>query len=263
MIVTAIKLKSRLANWREWEPNPILLKELRQAVRSQLLTGMLLSLLVVHFMVSIGFLAAEDSQLGLDVVRAFLVVLAAICLVFIPLYTGIRLALERQQADLMFVTALSAQKVVQGKFFSSVYLTVLFFSECLPFMTFATLLRGVDLPTIFFVLILLFTVVCLAILAAIALAAVPFNIIVKAVLGLMFTGALFVVSGVLLLFFFELVRSGVASLGASGEFWIGFFVLLAVASFGAIVLYGVAVSFIVPSYRPRGLYNEGVQPQPA
>ena len=35
------------SNWRTWEPNPIVVKELRQAVRSWAVTGMLLLFLAV------------------------------------------------------------------------------------------------------------------------------------------------------------------------------------------------------------------------
>ena len=39
-------LKHRLAHWREWELNPVVVKELRQAVRSWAVTGMLMLFLV-------------------------------------------------------------------------------------------------------------------------------------------------------------------------------------------------------------------------
>ena len=40
-------IKSHFTNWREWELNPIVIKELRQAVRSWAVTGMLLLFLTV------------------------------------------------------------------------------------------------------------------------------------------------------------------------------------------------------------------------
>ena len=47
MTANFAKLKTRLANWREWELNPVIVKELRQAVRSWAVTGMLLLFLTV------------------------------------------------------------------------------------------------------------------------------------------------------------------------------------------------------------------------
>ena len=56
MTATFAKLKTHFANWREWELNPIVIKELRQGVRSWSVTGMLLLFLVVLFIASLGFL---------------------------------------------------------------------------------------------------------------------------------------------------------------------------------------------------------------
>ena len=53
-------LKTRCANWREWEMNPIVIKELRQGVRSWAVTGMLLLFLVVLFFASLGFLITSS-----------------------------------------------------------------------------------------------------------------------------------------------------------------------------------------------------------
>ena len=49
MMATINKVKTHFANWREWELNPIVIKELRQGVRSWTVTGMLLLFLVVLF----------------------------------------------------------------------------------------------------------------------------------------------------------------------------------------------------------------------
>src|ERR1700730_2458870 len=60
MIATINKVKSHFANWREWELNPIVIKELRQGVRSWTVTGMLLLFLTVLFIASLVFLITES-----------------------------------------------------------------------------------------------------------------------------------------------------------------------------------------------------------
>ena len=254
-------MKSHFLNWREWEFNPVVIKELRQAVRSHILTGMLLLLLVMLFLASVMSLAGQSVfmdralEMGQGMFNTCLVALAIASLVFIPLYTGIRLALERHQADLMFYTPLSVATLVHGKLLSGMCLAGLFFSVCLPFMAFSSLLRGLDLVTIQFVLVILFGAIGVAILGAIAVAALPFHVIFKTVFGLAFAAGLIVVCGGLLLFFFGVVKSGAATLMHSPAFWDGFRVTFGMAAFGVMVSYGLAISFIAKHRHPPDPYG--------
>jgi len=125
-------MTGRFARWREWEPNPILIKELRQAVRSHVLTGVLILLLVMLFIGGVTALAGQNilqgkvAETARNMFDAFLAVLAGGSLVVIPLYTGIRVALEQHQSDLILYTPLSVTKLVQGKFLGGEYLAGLF-----------------------------------------------------------------------------------------------------------------------------------------
>ncbi len=76
------------------------------------------------------------------------------CIGFVPLYCGVRLSLERNDAniDLLFVTTITPGAIVRGKYLAAMALTLLIFSACMPFMVLTYLLRGIDLPTIFLVL---------------------------------------------------------------------------------------------------------------
>src|SRR5471032_879193 len=178
-----IRWKNHFTNWREWEFNPIVIKELRQGVRSWTVTGMLLLFLVVLFIASLGFLvtqtfdASANMGLGATMFSAFTVILAGASILFIPLYIGVRVAQERQDnnPDLLYVTAVSPSRIIFVKFLCGAYIAVLFFSACMPFMAFTNLLRGVDLPTVFFILAFLFLVVCAANMFAIFLACLPMS----------------------------------------------------------------------------------------
>jgi hypothetical protein len=204
-------------------------KELRQGVRSWTVTGMLLLFLVVLFIASLGFLITEsfdvnpDMGLGGMMFSWFMAILAGASLFFIPLYTGIRVAAERQEnnPDLLYVTTLSPSRIVLGKFLCSSYITLLFFSACMPFMAFTNLLRGVDLPTVFFILFYMFLIVCAANMIAIFLACLPLSRAFK---------FLFIIAGILLSFTligfglnlaFEMMRSGVGVMMTRRDFWIG------------------------------------------
>ena len=69
-------------------------------------------------------------------------ILLAICLLFVPAYTSIRLAFERDtNVDLLFVTTIKPSAIVWGKMFAALTITVLIFSACMPFMVFTYWLR--------------------------------------------------------------------------------------------------------------------------
>ena len=91
---------------------------------------------------------------GRNVFMFLLGILLITCIGFVPLYSGIRLSLERNDAniDLFFVTTITPGAIVRGKYLTAMALTLLIFSACMPFMILTYLLRGIDLPTIFFIL---------------------------------------------------------------------------------------------------------------
>ena len=91
------------------------------------------------------------------------------------MYMGLRVASERQDnnPDLLYISTLSPGRIIRGKFFCAAYVTLLFFSACLPFMALTNLLRGVDLPTVFFLMAFLFILVCGVNLAAMAFLCLP------------------------------------------------------------------------------------------
>jgi hypothetical protein len=228
--MSVAKIKAHFANWREWEPNPIVVKELRQAVRSWSVTGALLLFLLLLFVVTMIFLASMEAgtgggqQMGATLFGIFLVVLAGSSLIFIPLYVAIRIMAERQHnnPDLIYVTTLSPNRIIFGKFLCGAYMAVLFFSACLPFMAFTNLLRGVDLPTIFFMLLVLFLLVCAINQVAIFLACLPVN---RALKTLFIVGAFFqslFLIGSLSFSFMMMVHSGIGALMFRHEFWVNF-----------------------------------------
>ena len=259
--MTAATLRNHFTRWREWELNPIVLKELRQSVRSMTVAGMLVLFLVVLFFTNLAFLidqsvnVAASEDLGGRIFPALIMILGIACLVFIPLFVGVRLGIERQDSnlDLLYVSTLSPGRIIRGKLFCGGYLTILFFSACLPFMAFSSLLRGVDLPTIFFIMLCMFLLVCAAIQAAIFLGCLPINRVLKGLLCLAGGGGLLGLSIGLTSMFEDMSRSGIGSLLTEPEFLGGFATFVGVGLGAVLLLYFLSVGLISPESANRAL----------
>ena len=260
-MTTLAAIGAHFSRWREWEPNPIVLKELRQSVRSSTVAGMLILFLVVLFFTNLAYLIGQSvninqvSELGAQIFPALITILSFACLVFIPLFIGVRLGMERQESnlDLLYVTTLSPGRIIRGKMYCGWYLAVLFFSACLPFMAFTSLLRGIDLPSIFFVMFCLFLVVCAAIQAAIFIGCIPVSRLLKGLLCLAGFGCLVGLSVGLASGITEMSRDGIGSLLAEPEFLGGFATFLGVGLGAALLLYFLSVGMIAPESANRAL----------
>jgi hypothetical protein len=76
-------------------------------------------------------------------------------------------------ADLLFISTLSPSAIISGKFVASLVFAMLIFSLFAPFMVFTYLLRGIDIPTIFFVLWMDLLAMLAATMFALFLASIP------------------------------------------------------------------------------------------
>jgi hypothetical protein len=263
--VNYLKLKAHFLNWREWELNPVVIKELRQSVRSWAVTGMLLLFLVVLFCTALTFLITQsfelsvNQRLGGQIFQVFTGILTGASLLFIPLYVGIRLAAERQDSnlDLLYITTLTPSRIIRGKFLCGAYMTVLFFSACMPFMAFTNLLRGVDLPTVAFILLCLFLVVCVMIQVAIFLACLPVSKLFKVLIGLAGLAAMFPVTAMVTAGFFQMMRSGVGSMMGGARFWTISLTVTGLVLAAVVLLYLLSVALISPLSANRALPLRG------
>ena len=261
MLKALANARSHIANWREWELNPVVVKELRQAVRSWAVTGMLLLFLVVLFITSLVFLVGQsftvnaNERLGATIFQAFITILTGASMVFIPLYVGVRLAVERVESnlDLLYISTLTPGRIIRGKFLCGAYMAVLFFSACMPFMAFTNLLRGVDLPSIFFILLYVFLIVCLANQVAIFLACLPLSRPFKILLALIGTILMFVMVMPVVGASWQLMRSGVGAMMAGRGFWVAFATTVGLCFAGALLLYFLSVALISPVSANRAL----------
>src|SRR5690349_7996359 len=106
-----------LVQWVDDRINPIVVKELRQAVQSRFVAWVILLFLALQLLfvgIHLFVVAAQgrvesiEYQGGRDVFTALQVLLLSTCMLFLPVYTGVRLAAERNElnTDLLFITTL-------------------------------------------------------------------------------------------------------------------------------------------------------------
>ena len=243
--------------------NPIVVKELRQAVQGRFFSAILMVFLGVLLLTMGLFLTSQTVTQSFDAGRnmfsVLLVILLGACLLFVPAYTGIRLASERSDAnvDLLFITTLRPRSIIWGKFLAALVLTVLLYSACLPFMTFTYLLRGVDLPSIFVLMAFTFILAAVGIQCAIVLGCIPANRVFRLILGvawLVFLVVTVIPAFIALMIFpGALFSSGIGSQIGSWEFWRGALSVL-FSGLALISLLGLlAIALISPLSANRAL----------
>ncbi len=164
--------------------NPIVVKELRQAVKSRLIAVMMLLFLGVQVLIVAVFLTFEDlagggpqgnPRAGHELFMVLQAIMLGTCMVLIPAYSAVRLSNERSDTnvDLLFISTLRPTSIIAGKFFSALVLAMLVFGCCAPFMTFTYLLRGIDIPSILFVVGIDLLAITFSTQAALFLASLP------------------------------------------------------------------------------------------
>jgi hypothetical protein len=240
--------------------NPIVIKELRQAVQSRLVIAALLTLLTIQLVaIGIYLLASGDTLLNFDAGRQVFLMLFAILqglsMLFVPLYTAVRLAAERSDTnvDLLFITTIKPRGIIAGKMLAAIILTVLIFSACTPFMAFTYFLRGIDLPSIFLALAFGFIVVIGCTQAAVFVASLPvnrafkviFGVIGLIVFGMIYFATMGAASGV--------VMGGLSIGPYTMHFWWIATLLIIIIGFLIGLFFVISVSLIMPLASNRAL----------
>ena len=250
------RLSVRFSDWL----NPIVVKELRQAVQSRfVITALLLLLTIQIIAVGIYLITANDFTFSSDSGRTVFMILfgimLAISMLFVPVYSGVRLAAERSETnlDLLFITTIKPRSIIAGKMLAAVVLTVMIFSACLPFLTFTYFLRGIDLPSMVVVLAMGFVAVTLGSQIAIFIACLPVGRAFKFILGLVAFSQL--VSGYVSVMVISggMLWEGIGSTIGSANFWqwTGIIGLNYVCQAG--LLFVLSVALIKPASANRAL----------
>lgn len=149
---------SRLDRWAEWlgdHLNPLLVKEVRQALKSRQFATMFGLLLCFAWGASLIGLAAMGPDVawearGPNMFYVYYLALAFALLVVVPYGAFRSLAVEQEDHtyELLAITALGPRQIVAGKLASAVMQMLIYLSVLMPCLAFTYLLRGIDLPTI-------------------------------------------------------------------------------------------------------------------
>ncbi|MCL2118499.1 MAG: hypothetical protein FWH27_08750 [Planctomycetaceae bacterium] len=143
------------------EPNPVLVRELKQFVRNRLLLYFMMCYLLLLSLVSIvamteptllrgwEFLTFDmvsfHGSTGNGLMKLVLLSYYAFTSAFLVLFGAVKMGFERLKNDLGYYTTLPAWRVISGKFLLGAVVSFLFFSIALPFLTIAYMMRGVGI----------------------------------------------------------------------------------------------------------------------
>lgn len=239
--------------------NPVAVKEFRQAVQSRWVTSVLMLFLVINLCIIGGYLMmsphADTSMTGgREVFGSLLIVLFITCIGFVPLYSGVRLSLERSDAnvDLLYITTITPGAIVRGKYLAAMALTLLIYSAFMPFLTVTYLLRGIDLPTIFMVLAAGFAVCAVANAMGVFAGCVPGSWLIRGMVDVGMLICLYSLLHITLDLADQYSRFGVRWAGGS-EFWTGIATCLLVEVLAIGLLYVLAEALLSPKPSNRML----------
>lgn len=177
--VDAVTVQSRWSRASDWL-NPILVRELQQAVKGRAFVLSVLAALVVMVVIAVVAVqgGAPSNTAGRDVFSAGLAILAPLLLFVVPMqaYNGMRTELRAGIAEQLLLSELRPFRIVAGKLLAAGVQFGLFVSVLAPLLGTSYLLRGVDLLSITvslgFALLLSLTATAVA-LAAAAQGALP------------------------------------------------------------------------------------------
>jgi ABC-type transport system involved in multi-copper enzyme maturation permease subunit len=153
--------------------NPIVVKEVRQALKSRQFVTTFLLLLLAAWAGSIFGVSylGESIDYGSPAVTFYAGFLFALCtatLVIVPFSTFRSIVEERTETtlELLQITALSPVQIVRGKILSAMVQVMVYYCAIAPFIAFTALLPGFDIVHMFFSLVmLLITSLCFSLIA--------------------------------------------------------------------------------------------------
>ncbi|MEE2641699.1 MAG: hypothetical protein VX768_13815 [Planctomycetota bacterium] len=166
--------------------NPILVKEVRQAVKGRFLIVVLALILMGQLgMWYIFTLPEEFNRFNGKVAYTWMLSLFGIALgITMPLYTGVRILSERARQDLLFVSALSSFQIIWGKFLASGSIILIVFTTFLPFFYLTLLMGGIDVLTISYTLAIIVMALLASVMFTIFMLCGMLPLLMKFILGL-------------------------------------------------------------------------------
>ena len=207
-----------------WESlNPVLVREVRQALRGRFFGVTFALVLTLSTLTSIGILLLTDEStpLGQALLGGCIPFLMISTCYLVPIGAFYSLGAEHDDMtrDLLVMSNLSPGKIIRGKFISSFMLTLLFTITLAPFISLAALLRGVDLLQIASQLTMVIMKSALFIISALCLSSIAPNRSMRVVLMLLMV-FLFMMADALMVPFGATMVVGFAGSSHSGFSWL-------------------------------------------
>lgn len=223
----------QLLEWGGEKVNPILVKEARQALKSNHFVLTFLLLLICAWGWSfMGILAQmPDIQFnggGLTMLQGYFIVLLVPLLLVVPFAAFRSLASEREDGtfELMSITTLNATQIVVGKLASTLLQIMLYTSALAPCIAFTYMLRGVDVVTIVFVIYYTVVISVLLSITALLVATLSRSRHWQVLLSILLLLGLFLILWTWGLFVFEAVfEEGLFQVSGEPAFWLVQFAL--------------------------------------
>lgn len=152
----------RLQRWSD-RLNPVLVRETRQALNGKVFRSVIMLMLGVGFLLTVIVSNADDPN-GAELFFQYYWVLTLIAFVIVPFSSlqQFRTEIEGRTSELLTISALHPRAIVRGKILCMAVQLLMFYSAMVPFMAFSFLLKGIDVVTIvFFVVVTYFVAVLL------------------------------------------------------------------------------------------------------
>lgn len=242
------------AGWLSDRLNPILVKETRQALKSKqfmITFALLLSCCWGWSIIGVA-LMGEDAWRGTqgdDLFFGYYLILSFPLLVIVPFGAFRSLAIEQEDRtyELMSITTLGPRQIIRGKLGSAVLQMIVYLSGVAPCLAFSYLLRGIDFPTILFV-------ICYTVLVSLGLAVIGLLLGTltsekhwQVVLSALLLGGLFGTLSGCIAFTVEEALGRYQMPFGDWEFWAGFAGVVSVyAAYFVLIFYAAAAQITFP-----------------
>lgn len=226
--------------------NPIVVKELRQGLRTRVFWVFFALMLVGCAAISlISFAVVSDGSLdaGKGAFIAFFFCLAGVQFFVIPYsaYRSMSREAEEETWVLLTLTGLGPRKILMGKMTSYFAQGVLYSSACAPFLLFSYYLNGIDLPSIVVSLLLALAWQLFLTSASVSVATLAESRIVRAVLHFVVLGGLF--QGASMGFGGAIaIAENLSGFVATDAFWVSLMSVLFVTVTTAVLLFEMAAA---------------------
>lgn len=181
-------------------PNPFLVKETRQALRSKVLhITIIATTLASAFLVVLGLILYHQENYiiyGSTIFNIIYRILWIILVGFFPLFYGVRFFNERHtgEFELFEITTLSPRRIIRGKIQSAIVLTFLIIAITTPFLIICTFLTAISALEILFFIGLLFLVSMVSFNTGILIGSLKVNKVSIVLLNILFAAVLIIFS---------------------------------------------------------------------